>query len=123
MSLFSFGWLNSSMIFTTALTFEFVFGRLLPWLLIIFTNWSSLYFLLRYSAILIISVLYAASICDRPLPPSFLFIYSLSISVTTTTTTITATTTTTTATTTIMRGLIQLLPLCKHIYSVFMFVV
>ena len=45
-----------------------------------FTNWSSLYFVLRYSAILIISALYAASTCTSPLPPSFLFTYSLSMS-------------------------------------------
>ena len=35
--------------------------------------------MLRYSAIFIISALYAASICTSPLPPSFLFTYSLSI--------------------------------------------
>src|SRR5215469_4856525 len=46
----------------------------------IFTNWSSLYFVLRYSTILIISALYVASTCTSPLPPSFLFTYSLSIS-------------------------------------------
>jgi hypothetical protein len=42
-------------------------------------NWSSLSFVLRYSAILIISALYAASTCTSPLPPSFLFTYSLSM--------------------------------------------
>ena len=40
----------------------------------------SLYFVLRYSAILIISALHAASTCTSPLPHSFLFTYSLSIS-------------------------------------------
>jgi hypothetical protein len=39
-----------------------------------------LYFVLRYSAILIISVLYATSTCTSPLPPSFLFTYNLSMS-------------------------------------------
>src|SRR5215469_7633160 len=53
---------------------------MLSWTLTMFTNLSSLYFVLRYSAILIISALYAASTCTSPLPPSFLFTYSLSVS-------------------------------------------
>jgi len=43
---------------------EFIIGRLLTWLLKTFTNWSSVYFVFRYS-------LYVASNC--PLPPSFFF--------------------------------------------------
>ena len=37
--------------------------------------------MLSYSALLIISALYATPTCTNPLPPSFLFTYSLSVSV------------------------------------------
>ena len=39
---FSFGWLNSSLIFAAVLIIDFIFGWVLSWLLTIFTNWSSL---------------------------------------------------------------------------------
>jgi hypothetical protein len=42
------------------------------WLLTIFTNWSSAYFVCRYFAILIISAVYVPTICNRPLPPPVL---------------------------------------------------
>jgi len=79
-SLFSFDWFNSSATFATILIIEFTFGWLLSWLLTIFTNWSSAYFVFRYSAILIISALHLSSIYDRPLPPPFQFTYGLSTS-------------------------------------------
>jgi hypothetical protein len=34
---------------------EFIFGWVFSWLLTVFTNWHSLLYVLRYSAILIIS--------------------------------------------------------------------
>ena len=43
-----------------------MFVWLLSCLVTIFTNWSSLYLVLRYSAVLIIGALYAASICNKP---------------------------------------------------------
>ena len=70
-------WFKSSKNFAADLNIEFIFGCMLSWTLTMLTNWSSLYFVLRYSAVLIISALYAASICNSPLPPSFLFTYSL----------------------------------------------
>ena len=42
-SLFSFGWLNSSVIFAAALIIEIIFGWVLSWLLTIFTKRSSLF--------------------------------------------------------------------------------
>ena len=76
-TLFSFDWFNSSAAFATILIIEFIFGWLL---LTMFTNWSSAYFMFRYSAVLIISALCLTSICNRPLPPSFHFTYGLLIS-------------------------------------------
>ena len=50
--------LSSSTNFGNILIVEFIIVWLLPWLLTIFTNWPSLYFAFRYSAILNISVLF-----------------------------------------------------------------
>jgi len=55
---------------------ELIIGRLLTWLLTIFTNWSAVYFVFKYSSVLIISVLYVPSNSKRPLPPSFFFTFS-----------------------------------------------
>ena len=79
-SLFSFNWFNSSTIFAASLIVEFIFRWLLSWLLTIFINWSSIYFVLKCSALFIICALYVTSICYRPLPPPSLFTYNLSIS-------------------------------------------
>jgi len=78
-SLFLLNWFKSSANFAVTLSIELKFGWLLLWLLI-FKNWSSIYFVFKYSAVLITSALYMASVCNRPLLPSFLFTYSLSIS-------------------------------------------
>jgi hypothetical protein len=56
-------WYTSSIIFDADLSIESIFGCVLSWTVTILTNWSSLYFVLRCSAVLIISVLYAASTC------------------------------------------------------------
>jgi hypothetical protein len=61
MSLFSFDWLHSSATFAAALIVEFMFSSLLSWLLTILTNWSSLYFLFKYSAILLSLLLLSSS--------------------------------------------------------------
>jgi hypothetical protein len=79
-SLFSFDWFNCSATFAATLIVQFIYGWLLLWLLTIWTNWSSIYFVFKYSAILIISAWYVASIYNRPHPLSFLFTYSLSLS-------------------------------------------
>ena len=75
-SLFSFDCFNSPAKFSAALIVEFIFGRLLSWLLTIFKNWSFLYFVFKYSTVLIISALYIVSPWSRPLSPSFLFYIS-----------------------------------------------
>ena len=54
--------------------FHLIFMK--QWLLTIFTNWSSAYFVLRYSVKRTTSALYIASICNKPLPPPFLITYS-----------------------------------------------
>jgi hypothetical protein len=61
-------WINSSTDFAAVLIVEFIFDRLLSCLLVISTNWSYLYFVLRHSAILVISALWVGSICDKLLP-------------------------------------------------------
>ena len=76
-SLFSFDWFNYSATFAAALIVEFLFDWLLSWLLTTFTNWPSIYSVFKYSAVLIISALYVASVCNRPLPPPFLSTYIL----------------------------------------------
>ena len=80
-SQFSCAWFNFSADFAATLIVEFLFGWLCLWLLVILTDWSSAYFVFRYSAVLIISALYVASVCNRSLSPHFLFTYSPSISV------------------------------------------
>jgi hypothetical protein len=63
------GWFNSSTIFAAVLIVEFVFGDCFCG----FNNYkvSSLYFVFKYSAVLIISALFVALICNKPLPPHF----------------------------------------------------
>ena len=78
--LFSFYWFNSSANFAAVLNVELIFGWFLSWLLTTFKTWSSANCVFRNSAILNISALYVASICNRPLPPSLLSPYSPSIS-------------------------------------------
>ena len=51
---FSFDWFNFSATFGAVLIVQFMFGWVTSWLLKIFTNWSSSYFVFRYPAILII---------------------------------------------------------------------
>ena len=57
-----------------------MYGWLHSWLLTIFTNCSSVHFVFRYSAILIVSEFYVVSVCNRSLLSSFFFTYSLSVS-------------------------------------------
>ena len=72
-------WLNSFRTFATLKIVQFMFGRLLSWQLIIFKNWSSLYFVLKYYSVCIIAALSGASVCNRSLL-SLLYTHSQSVS-------------------------------------------
>jgi len=67
LSLPSFVLFNSSAFFAAISFVEFIHGWLLCWLVTEFTNWSYLYFVLRCSALLIITSVFVDSVSNKPI--------------------------------------------------------
>ena len=75
LSQLSFVWHVIFTNFYANLVVEFVFSFPLSWLFTIFMYWPFLYFLLKYSVILIFSAFFVASLCNIPILPSFLQVH------------------------------------------------